>query len=198
MRVAVVNLGVGNTASMMFALERLGADARLTDDPTVIGEADKVILPGVGAAAYAMGRIRALGLNDVLTGFERPLLGVCLGQQLLYDRSQEGDALGLGLIEGEVFRLESAPERPVPHMGWNSLEIVRDDPLLEGIKEGTYVYFVHTFACPISDATLAAGDYGGRFSAVVHKNNVFGCQFHPELSSKDGARILQNFLDIPC
>jgi glutamine amidotransferase len=196
--VAVVQLGVGNTASVMFALERLGARARLTSDAREIEEAERLILPGVGAAAHAMGRIDALGLAQVLEAFERPLLGVCLGQQLLYDRSEEGEADGLGRIEGVVRRLSPAPDRPVPHMGWNQLGIERDDPLLEGVADGAYVYFVHGYACPTGDATLASTAYGERFSSVVRRGSAWGCQFHPERSSRAGARILKNFLGLPC
>jgi glutamine amidotransferase len=198
MAVTVVKLGVGNTASMLFALERLGADARLTDDPTEIAEAERLIVPGVGAAAHAMGRIAVLGLGDVLTRFERPLLGVCLGQQLLYDGSEEGDAKGLGLIPGEVRQMVPAADRPVPHMGWNTLSHERDDPLLEGVDDGAFVYFVHGYACPIGEATLASTDYGGRFSSVVRRGNAWGCQFHPERSSAPGATILRNFMSLPC
>ncbi|HWE45918.1 MAG TPA: imidazole glycerol phosphate synthase subunit HisH [Caulobacteraceae bacterium] len=198
MAVTVVKLGVGNTASMMFALERLGADARLTDDTAAIAEAERLILPGVGAAAHAMGRVEALGLTGVLKTFERPMLGVCLGQQLLYDRSEEGEAPCLGRIEGEVFRMTSAPDRPVPHMGWNQIRRERDDPLLDGVDDGAFVYFVHGYACPVGEATLASTDYGARFSSIVRKNNTWGCQFHPERSSATGARILHNFLELSC
>jgi glutamine amidotransferase len=198
MAATVVRLGVGNTASMMFALERLGADARLTDDVREIAEAERLIVPGVGAAAHAMDRVRALGLTDILATFERPLLGVCLGQQILFERSEEGEAQCLGRIEGEVFHLPSAPDRPVPHMGWNQIARERDDPLLEGVDDGAFVYFVHGYACPVNEASLAVTDYGRRFASVVRKGQVWGCQFHPERSSAPGARILKNFLDLPC
>lgn len=199
MTIAVVNLGVGNTASLMFALERLGVDdAVLTADPAVVADAERVLLPGVGAAAYAMGRLETLGLVEPLRAFARPLMGICLGQQLLYEGSEEGDAGGLGRIPGKAFKLTSAPDRPVPHMGWNSLSIERDDPLLDGVADGAFVYFVHSYACPIGPATLAATDYGAPFSAVVRNGSVWGCQFHPERSSVVGARILKNFLELPC
>jgi glutamine amidotransferase len=195
---AVVRLGVGNTASMMFALERLGAGAVLTADPVAIAEAERVILPGVGAAAFAMGRLEALGLVEALRGFERPLLGVCLGQQLLYEGSEEGDVPALGRIAGKARAIAPSPDRPVPHMGWNRLELVREDPLLDGVADGAFAYFVHGFACPVGPETLAETDYGGPFSAVVRAGNAWGCQFHPERSSAAGARILKNFLDLPC
>jgi glutamine amidotransferase len=198
MAVTVVKLGVGNTASMMFALERLGADARLTDDAQAIAEAERLIVPGVGAAAHAMGLVEGLGLSDILKTFDRPMLGVCLGQQLLYENSEEGEAPCLGRIEGQVFRLPSAPDRPVPHMGWNQIRRQREDPLLEGVEDGAFVYFVHGYACPEGEATLASTDYGRRFSSVVRKGSVWGCQFHPERSSAAGARILRNFLELSC
>jgi glutamine amidotransferase len=196
--VCVVQLGVGNTASVMFALDRLGAKARLTSDAGEIVEAERLILPGVGAAAHAMGRIDALGLGAALEAFERPLLGVCLGQQLLYDRSEEGSADGLGRIEGVVRRLEPAPDRPVPHMGWNRIRIDRSDPLLEGVDDGAFVYFVHGYACPLGETTVASTEYGERFSSVVRLKNAWGCQFHPERSARPGAQILKNFLALSC
>lgn len=198
MTLAVVELGVGNTASMIFALERLGAKPVLTSDVGVIAEAERVILPGVGAAAFAMGRIETLGLAEVLQRFPRPLLGVCLGQQLLFEASEEGDAHLLGRIPGPVRRLEPAPDRPVPHMGWNRLTIERADPLLDGVEDGGFAYFVHSFASPVGGYTLASTAYGVPFSAVVRQGQAWGCQFHPERSSDLGARILRNFLDLPC
>jgi glutamine amidotransferase len=198
MGVVVVSLGVGNVASMMFALERAGAKPLLTSDPVQIAEAERLVLPGVGAAAYAMGRLNELKLTPVLRAFDRPLLGVCLGQQLLYGGSEEGDADCLGLIPGEVQRLQPAPDRPVPHMGWNRLSRTQDDPLIEGVEEGAYAYFVHSFACPLGDATLAESRYGQPFSAVVRKGNVWGCQFHPERSADVGATILSNFMALSC
>ncbi|MFT3726517.1 MAG: imidazole glycerol phosphate synthase subunit HisH [Terricaulis sp.] len=198
MTTAVVKLGVGNTASVMFALERLNAPAILTDDPTRIAEADRVILPGVGAAAHAMRLLEEKELRDVLTRFPRPLLGVCLGQQLLYDWSEEGDAEGLHLIPGRVTALPASRETPAPHMGWTRVSQLKDHALLEGVPDGAYVYFVHSYVCPISEATLASAIYGRAFSAIVGKGNVFGCQFHPERSAAVGARILNNFLSLPC
>jgi len=198
MGVVVVQLGVGNVASMMFALERAGARPLLTADPHAIAEADRLVLPGVGAAAFAMDRIEALKLTAVLKSFPRPFLGVCLGQQLLYTSSEEGDADCLGFIPGRVERMSAAPDRPVPHMGWNRLRVERDDPLLDGVDDGAYAYFVHSFACPVGEATLATSEYGGRFTAVVRRDNVWGCQFHPERSAQAGAKILANFLSVEC
>lgn len=198
MTTAVVKLGVGNTASVMFALERLNAPAVLTDDAAQIAEAERVILPGVGAAAHAMCRLHEKGLHEVLLQFSRPLLGICLGQQLLYERSEEGDAEGLGIITGRVARLSASQRTPAPHMGWSKLSVAHTHPLLEGVANGAYAYFVHSYVCPLSAETVAEAAYGERFSAVVAQRNVLGCQFHPERSGAAGARILQNFLAMPC
>lgn len=198
MSVAVVNLGVGNVASVMFALERLGAAAILTADAQQIAAADRVILPGVGAAAYAMRRIDEAGLREAIAKFTRPLLGICLGQQILFERSEEGGAPCLGVIPGEVKKLEGDASRPIPHMGWSALEPALDHPLTAGVNSGDYCYFVHSFACPVSECAIATASYGGRFAAMVAKGNFFGCQFHPERSGAVGARILSNFLAMSC
>lgn len=197
MSVAVVRLGVGNTASVMFALERLGAQAILTDEPSAIAAAERVILPGVGAAAHAVRLIDKLGLRDVLTRLSRPLLGICLGQQILYESSEEGDAEGLGVFHGTVFRLPPAMRLVSPHMGWSRIHARRSHALTEGL-DGGWFYFVHTYACPLSDDTLAVADHGAPFAAIVGKRNFFGCQFHPERSADAGARLLRNFLSLPC
>lgn len=198
MNVTLIGYGAGNVASVRFALERLGARVRITDDPTDVAEAERVILPGVGAAGYAMQRLKALGLVEALRAFPRPLLGVCLGQQLLFETSAEdGETELLNLIPGRVEAIEPAPSRPSPHMGWSRLTIRRDDPLLEGVKDGDWAYFVHGFVCPDGPATLAAADYGLPVPAVVNSANRWGCQFHPERSAAAGARILKNFLELP-
>ncbi|WP_298100027.1 imidazole glycerol phosphate synthase subunit HisH [Brevundimonas sp.] len=196
--VTVLTYGAGNTASVRFALERLGATVRLTDDPVAVAGAERLILPGVGAAAYAMARLTALKLVDPIRAFPRPLLGVCLGQQLLFETSEEGEPVRLlGLIPGAVRRLEPGPGLTVPHMGWSRLTADRSDPLLEGVEDGSYAYFVHGFVCPQGPATLARADYGGPVPAVVRSGNRWGCQFHPERSAATGARILRNFLELP-
>jgi glutamine amidotransferase len=196
--VTVLAYGAGNTASVRFALERLGATVRLTDDPRAIAGAERLILPGVGAAGYAMARLSALDLIDPIRAFPRPLLGVCLGQQLLFETSEEGEPVPLlGLIPGAVRRLEPGPGLTVPHMGWSRLIADRPDPLLEGVEDSSYAYFVHGFACPDGPATLARADYGGPVPAVVRSGNRWGCQFHPERSAATGARILRNFLELP-
>lgn len=196
--VAILSYGAGNVASVQFALERLGATVRLTSSAAEIAGAERLILPGVGAAAYAMSRLRDLNLIRAIMSFERPLLGVCLGQQLLFQSSEEGDSTELlGLIPGQVKVLTPGPGRPVPHMGWSRLSRRKDDPLLEGVGDGAYAYFVHGFVCPDGPATLAVSDYGGPVPAVVRAGNRWGCQFHPERSAAAGARILKNFLELP-
>jgi glutamine amidotransferase len=194
--VAVISYGAGNLASVQFALERLGARTRLTADPAEIAGAERLILPGVGQAGYAMERLEALGLVEPLRAFERPLLGICLGQQLLFEDSDEGETALLGLIPGRVRKLEPGPGLPVPHMGWSRLDVDRDDPLLDGVSDGEWAYFVHGYVCPEGPATLARADYGGPLPAVVRTGNRWGCQFHPERSAKTGARILKNFLEL--
>ena len=195
--IAIVHLGAGNTASVQFALERLGADVVVTSDPTVIADAERIVLPGVGAAGYAMERMGALGLTNIIKTFDRPLLGLCLGQQLLFAESEEnGGATMLGFIPGTVRRIPVRDDLPVPHMGWSQLHGLTDDPILEGVSEGDYAYFVHSYACPESDATIACADYGADVPAMVRTGNRWGCQFHPERSAKAGARILRNFLEV--
>ena len=197
MTVAIVHLGAGNTASVQFALERLGADVVVTSDAAVIADAERIVLPGVGAAGYAMERMAALGLTDIIKGFDRPLLGLCLGQQLLFAESEEnGGARMLGFIPGRVTRMPVRDALPVPHMGWSQLRGLAEDPILEGVREGDYAYFVHSYVCPDTGATIACADYGAEVPAMVRSGNRWGCQFHPERSAKAGARILKNFLEV--
>ena len=192
--VVIIDSGGANLASLQFALQRLGARATVSADPAVVAAAPRVLLPGVGSAGDAMRRLRAAGLDRLLPTLAQPLLGICLGMQLLFERSAEGDTQGLGILSGEVGRLVAAPGRPVPHMGWNTLEDARPDPLLEGIAAGEHFYFVHSFAARPSATTLATTDYGGKLVAVAGRDNFRGVQFHPERSGPAGARLLANFL----
>lgn len=194
MSVAIVASGGANIASLQFALERLGATSTVTADADVLRAADRVLLPGVGAAGDAMARLERAGLTRVLPQLTCPVLGICLGMQLLFESSEEGDARCLGVLPGRVRRLPGAAGRPVPHMGWNTLNQLQPVALLEGLKPGDYVYFVHSFAAPASAATVAATDYGTPFSACVSSGNFHGAQFHPERSAAVGARLLRNFL----
>jgi glutamine amidotransferase len=194
--VAIVDSGGANLASLQFALERLGARGIVSTDPREIERAPRVLLPGVGAAGDAMRRLRATGLDRVIPQLRAPLLGICLGMQLLFEHSTEGDTSCLGVFEGEIERLQAAADRPVPHMGWNTLQPQQEDPLLRGIGPNDRMYFVHSYAAPVNAHTLAASHYGHAFAAVVRKNNFRGVQFHPERSAQVGARLLQNFLTL--
>jgi glutamine amidotransferase len=256
--VVIVDSGGANLASLLFALERIGARAQVTADGSTIASAERVILPGVGAAAHAMDRLRSAGLTTVLRTLTQPVLGICLGMQLLFQRSEECDehsrqrdqrsekgdpspgrvevaeevhwfdrssqenkkypspvvrsaasrqeprraaqgeapsgAQCLGVLPATVRRLIPTRDRPIPHMGWNTLQKLSRDPLLEDVNESHYAYFAHSYAVPVTEHTLAVTDYGGAITAVVRRANFWGTQFHPERSSTTGERILQNFL----
>jgi len=194
--VVIVANGGANIASLQFALERLNVPSSVSGDPDAIGAATHVILPGVGAAADAMARLRRDGLQDVIPKLRQPVLGICLGMQLLFESSDEGDTRCLGIIPGRATRFIEAPGRPVPHIGWNTVEVGRDSPLLAGMRGDDYAYFVHSYALPVTSATVASTQYGSSFSACVEWGNFFGAQFHPERSAALGARMLQNFLAI--
>jgi len=192
--VVIIDSGGANLASLQFALERLGARSSVSADPAVIVAARRVLLPGVGSAGDAMYRLRSAGIDRVFPALRQPVLGICLGMQLLFQRSAEGPSGALGVLPGDVDRLVPAPGRPVPHMGWNTLDPVRADPLLEGIAPGEYFYFVHSFAARPSATTIGTADYGGPLVAVAGRDNFRGVQFHPERSGAAGAKLLANFL----
>jgi glutamine amidotransferase len=188
---AIVDVGCGNIGSVALAFERFGLSPRIAADPAEIAAADKIILPGVGAAGYAMDRIRARGLVAPLRALTRPVLGICLGMQLLFERSDEDDTECLGIVAGRVRRLEAGAGRPVPHMGWSRLNVTVANI---GLADGDYVYFAHSFACDPVPETVAAADYGRIIPAVIRKDNWWGAQFHPERSGPAGARFLEHFL----
>ena len=194
--VVIVDSGGANIASLEFALQRLDVTSTVTAERERIRAATHVILPGVGAAAGAMLRLRAHGLHDLIPTLRQPVLGICLGMQLLFEASAEGDTACLGIIPGRAARLPAAPGRPVPHSGWNTLDIERDSMLLAGMDDGDYAYFVHSYALPVTSATVASTRYGAPFAACVEWRNFYGAQFHPERSAAAGARMLQNFLAI--
>jgi glutamine amidotransferase len=195
-RVAIIDSGGANIASLRFALARLGADATLTTDARTIQSASHVILPGVGAAAAAMQRLRQSGLENLIPTLEQPVLGICLGMQLLAEASEEDSATCLGVIPGTVRKLLASPDTPVPNMGWTRASLVRNHALLKGIDNGSYFYFVHSFALPVADHSLATAKHTEEFTAILQHGNFFATQFHPERSSAMGARLLANFLDI--
>lgn len=192
MRLAIVDIGCGNIGSVRMAFERFGLDPLVTGSPDEIASADKVVLPGVGAAGFAMEQIAARGLGELLTNLEQPVIGICLGMQLLFERSEEEDVACLGVIPGQVRKLRPEPGMPVPHMGWSRLS-VRDEGF--GLREGDYVYFAHSFACDDGPASVATADYGRAIPAAVRHRNYSGVQFHPERSAEAGARVLRSFLD---
>lgn len=194
--VVIIATGGANIASLQFALERQGCHARASADAAEIRAASHVILPGVGAASDAMTRLRAADLAALIPRLTQPVLGICLGLQLLFDSSAEGPATCLGIIPGRAERFADAPGRPVPHIGWNTLEARCDSPLLAGLGAAPYAYFVHSYALPVGTSTLASTDYGTPFSACVAWNNFYGVQFHPERSAAVGARVLANFLEL--
>ncbi len=191
--VTIIDYGTGNLRSVTNAFERLGASYILTADPTRIRQAERVLLPGVGEAATAMAQLREKGLTDVLRNLKCPVLGICLGMQLLCAYSEEGETECLGVFPNRVRRFPADAGVKVPHVGWNSIHDL-ESPLYKDIKEGEYVYYVHSYAAEINEYTAAATDYGGQFSGSLHRDNFYGCQFHPEKSGAAGSRILANFL----
>lgn len=194
LEVAVVDAGGANLGSVRYALERLGAKPRLVRDADALAGAGRVILPGVGAAAPAMAILRERGLDTALRRLQVPLLGICLGMQLLYEASEEGNVAGLGLLPGRVRAMRASPGVRIPHMGWNRLRLRRASPLLEGLADGGHAYFVHGYAAPVDQACIAEARHGAPFAAIVERGRVCGAQFHPERSSRAGARLLRNFL----
>lgn len=194
----IVDTGCANISSVKFAIQRLGIVAEVSDDLNVIAKSQRVILPGVGSAPAAMASIRKKNLIDCLQGLTQPVLGVCLGMQLMVERSQENelgnaaDTECLGLIPGRVEKMQVGDLR-LPHMGWNQVKSSRDNPLFEGIDDNAYFYFVHGYAVNEYEYTLASCEYASRFSAAINKDNYFGVQFHPERSSESGAQLLKNF-----
>jgi glutamine amidotransferase len=194
--VVIIGSCGSNLASLGFALERLGVDAPVTTDPERVRAASHVILPGVGAAGVAMSRLAADGLVDVVPALEQPVLGICLGMQLLFAGSDEDDTQCLGVIDARASRFPQSSELPVPQMGWNRVEPVAACPLLAGVEAGAYAYFIHSYAVPPGPYARAVAHYGVPFSAVIEHGNFFGTQFHPERSSASGARILDNFVKI--
>ena len=192
--VAIIANGGANIASLRFALDRLGASSLLTADVDTLRRAPRVILPGVGAAADAMERLHSLGLASAIPMLTQPVLGICLGMQLLFAGSEEGDTECLGIFPARVTRFPDREGFPVPHMGWNQVVPQSGAPLTRGLGDDAYVYFVHSYAAPVGPWTEAVTDYGGAFSALVRHANFHGAQFHPERSSRAGQRILANFL----
>lgn len=200
-KVVIIDTGCANVSSVKFAIERLGYPVVISKDPDVVLAADKLFLPGVGTASEAMKNLTERDLIALVKKVEKPLLGICLGMQLLGKLSFEKGSVGneivecLGLCEGEV-RLMDTGGLPLPHMGWNTVSAHEGNPLFKGIEEGEYFYFVHSYAMPVGNDTIASCDYGSPFTAAVQNGNYYGVQFHPERSSKAGSRLIKNFLEL--
>ena len=195
--IAIIDYDTGNLRSVCNALDRIGAEYVLTDDPAVIVRADRVLLPGVGEASSAMAKLQERGLCDVIRSLTVPVLGICIGMQLMCRHSEEGDVDCLGIFDARVRKFDADPSSgvKVPHMGWNALSELRTN-LFAGMSDGDFVYFVHSFAADVCEDTIAVSDNGRRFSAAMRKGNFYGAQFHPEKSGDVGEIILRNFMNL--
>ncbi len=196
MNVVIIDYKAGNTRSVQFALARLGVAAQLRQEAAIIQAADRVIFPGVGAAGWAMEQLAARGLTAVIPALQQPVLGICLGMQLLCAHSEEGAVPGLGVFPTTVRALQPTPLYNVPHVGWNTLAGRQDSPLLKDIPNGSSFYFVHSYAVPTTDYTSAEAVHGSTFSAMLERDNFYATQFHPEKSGALGAKILENFMQL--
>lgn len=193
--IAIIDYDTGNLRSVCNALDRIGAEYVLTDDPAVISQADRVLLPGVGEASTAMQKLQERGLCEVIQGLKMPVLGICIGMQLMCRHSEEGDVDCLGIFDASVTKFVADPQNgvKVPHMGWNAIDGLKTG-LFEGLSDGDFVYFVHSYAASVCDDTIAVSDNGRKFSAAICKDNFYGVQFHPEKSGDVGEKILKNFM----
>lgn len=191
MKIAIIDYGAGNIQSIQFALERLGFEGILTNDVAMIQSADKVIFPGVGEASSAMKKLKASGLAEIIPNLKQPVLGICLGMQLMCNRSEEGNTKGLGIFDVDVKRFSNAVK--VPQMGWNTITNLKTD-LFENTKENEYMYLVHSYYAPKCVEMIASTNYEIEYASALQKNNFYGVQFHPEKSGKAGEQILKNFL----
>lgn len=196
MDVAIVKYNAGNVFSVECALRRLGVEPVLTADPQRLRAADKVVFPGVGEASSAMACLRAEGLDGVIRSLSQPVLGVCIGQQLMCRHSEEGDCDCLGIFDAEVLRFKPVDGFKIPEMGWNTIHAVGSSKLIEGVADGSYVYYVHSFYVPVCRNTVAVTEFSVPFSAAMQRGNFYATQFHPEKSGSVGERILKNFLEI--
>ncbi len=193
MDIVIIDYGAGNIQSIKFALERLGLIAILSSDREVIRAADKVIFPGVGEASSAMQRLRESGLDTLIPELKQPVLGICLGMQLMCNSSQEGNTKGMGIFDVDVVRFGEKVK--IPQIQWNTIQNIQS-PLFQDIAEESYIYMVHSFYAPVIPETIAISAYGRNYSAALAKNNFYGTQFHPEKSSSVGEQILRNFLEL--
>lgn len=196
-RLVIIDTGCANISSVRYAVERLGVAAEISRNLSTINSAERLLLPGVGSASEAMKNLAERDLITTIKGLSQPVLGICLGMQLLARHSDEGDVDCLSLIPADVKQLQVAPSVRLPHMGWNQIAPVAGCPLFNGIPAGSYFYFVHSFALPVGNWTRAVCDYDQSFSAAVQAGNFYGVQFHPERSAAAGARLLKNFMELP-
>ncbi len=193
MKIVIINYGAGNIQSIMFAIERLGFHAVLSNDPAEIKAADKVIFPGVGEASYAMKMLKESGLDTLIPTLTQPVLGICLGMQLMCNQSEEGNTKGLGIFDVDVIKF--SPKVKVPQMGWNQIYNLKSG-LFKGIDENEYMYLVHSFYAPLCDEAIATTNYEVEYASALENNNFYGTQFHPEKSGDVGEQILGNFLKL--
>jgi len=193
MKIVIINYGAGNIQSIKFAIQRLGFQAVLSHDEAEIRNADKVIFPGVGEASSAMEMLKSTGLDKVIPTLKQPVLGICLGMQLMCKYCEEGDTNGLNIFGVDVVKFDASEK--VPQIGWNQIENLKSD-LFKGINEKEYMYLVHSYYVPINDETIAVTNYGLKYASALQEKNFYGVQFHPEKSSKAGAQILKNFLEL--
>ena len=193
MEITIIKYNAGNVASVMYALDRIGQKYKWTDDPEEIKKADKVIFPGVGEASTAMAYLKEKCLDTLIKGLKQPVLATCIGMQLLCKHSEEGNVDCIGVFDVEVKKFQSK-DLKIPHVGWNSITEKGDNPLMKGLKEEEFVYFVHSFYAPVNAYTTAVCEYVQPFSAMLHKDNFYAAQFHAEISGKAGEQILKNFL----
>ena len=194
MKVAILKYNAGNVFSVDCALRRLGVEPIVTDNVEQLRRADKVVFPGVGEASSAMAYLRSRHLDELIRSLNQPVIGICIGQQLLCRNSEEGNTECIGVFDTSVKRFSEAPGVKVPEMGWNTIKPLVDNPLLKGIDENSYVYYVHSYYVPVCDDTIAVTDYSLPFSAAMNKDNFYATQFHPEKSGGVGELILKNFL----
>ena len=193
MKIGIINYGAGNIQSIRFAIERLGYEAVLSNDVKEIKAADKLIFPGVGEASSAMKMLKETGLDTLIPTLTQPVLGICLGMQLMCNHSEEGDTKGLGIFDVDIKRFENIVK--VPQIGWNQITGL-GSKIFNDVKEGAYMYLVHSYYAPLSKETIATTEYGVQYATALQKPNFYGVQFHPEKSSTDGAKILENFLNL--
>lgn len=197
MKIGIIRTGTSNEASVIFALERLGVETKVVTSPSEMLNLERFVLPGVGSASRAMESLRKAKLIDSIRNLDKPLLGICLGMQILFEYSEEDNCECLGIFPGKIEKIPTQDNLRVPHMGWNNIFFQSSmSPILKGLDDGDYLYFVHSYWHTPDENTIATCHYGSDFTSIVGRENFFGCQFHPERSSSTGNKLLQNFLEV--